>query len=604
MASGPDAFCETAPDGGSVGQLDRDGSTGYHSLRGAITALMIVLICGCGTEPQRPAVMMYDSAGVRVVAVDADLVGAVIAVEEQPELIVGDGVGRSGLVLHGVADVLLLEDGVLLIAEQSTQQVVQVRLASDGVRRHGGRGDGPLEFRGLSSLHDLGEGRFGAWDSRRQRLVQLDTAGTGSETPTRASLHGVSSARLHMTGTPIAFLLTSAPMPNTPTNGPVRENGYLLRTDGPLGDGVRVDTVSVLPGASMFVTPELVGGVLFGPLSLTASALDGVWHGDTERQEVVQRAVSADVVSLVRWTRSRSRSLTEARKAEFWERLTEAASDEETAAIPELRKKMLFADSIPAFGSLVVSMSGDVWIGDYGGPEYQLLDLPEPATNWLVVRPETGAAARAATPRGFRPLRIGVDYLLGVHVDDLGRQTVRLHRYGRVDDPMPLASGPWVRASGPSADRDNLAGSLSGARSPNACYPPGPLVAGGLVRGIPKAHTVEAAAAVDDPARVRSFDGAPSSYVAAWISNASGERMGEPALWVIEGGAGREHDRRAKSYYPLNDAAAALTAARIESDGERRRPITDARALRVPYREDHPSALAALHCLMGSGGRP
>lgn len=334
--------------------------------------------------------------------------------------------GTSDLVLHGVVDVLLLADGVLLIAEQSTQQVVQVRLTSGGLRRHGRKGDGPLEFQALSSLHDLGDGRFGAWDSQRQRIVEFDTTGRGLEGTSFAHLTGSYSAGLHTTAAQVRYVTVGGAMPDAPTGSPIRDRIHLLRSSAAISS---LDTVAVLPGASIVMTPQMVGRVLFGPLGLTAGAPNGVWLGDTDRPEVNLLSEIGEVAAVVRWRSAVPRALTQARKDAFWRLLAEGLPHEQASMLDEMRSVMVFADSVPSFGSIVSSDDGSIWIGGYSAPEYEMLQLPGPPITWLVVHPASGRVGRAQTPSGLQPLRIGDNYLLGVHVDDLGRETVRLHRY-------------------------------------------------------------------------------------------------------------------------------------------------------------------------------
>jgi hypothetical protein len=123
---------------------------------------------------------------------------------------------------------------------------------------------------------------------------------------------------------------------------------------------------------------------------------------------------------------------------------------------------------------------------------------------------------------------------------------------------------------------------------------------------LPDGWTVERAVVQDAADRTREHDGAPVSFVAAWVRDAAGAyATTEPALYVWEGGTAPRHEALPKSHYLLNDAAAVITRD-TTGRGDRadmRRALPDARALRQPYSEDEPAARAAVACLT-DGGQP
>jgi hypothetical protein len=96
-----------------------------------------------------------------------------------------------------------------------------------------------------------------------------------------------------------------------------------------------------------------------------------------------------------------------------------------------------FADSIPAFAELLASPS-HVWIRSTVDPEVELLDLPTPPQEWLVVDYRTGASRRMIMPARFTLWYATANYVLGVHRDALGIETVR--RYRLAHDPLTVSS--------------------------------------------------------------------------------------------------------------------------------------------------------------------
>jgi hypothetical protein len=139
----------------------------------------------------------------------------------------------------------------------------------------------------------------------------------------------------------------------------------------------------------------------------------------------------------------------------------------------------------------------------------------------------------------------------------------------------------------------------SSAAAGDPCPPLEPDAARTLQMLLPDEWRIERAA-VRDAERTRESDGAPVSFIAAWILDAGGARAtDEPAIYVWEGGMLREHEEVPKAHYVLNDAAAQVTYD-TSGSGQRadvRRATRDARTLREPYSPDDPAAVAAAACL-------
>lgn len=148
--------------------------------------------------------------------------------------------------------------------------------------------------------------------------------------------------------------------------------------------------------------------------------------------------------------------------------------------------------------------------------------------------------------------------------------------------------------------RSNADRLAAAPEQPDQCRPLDSSSVATLQLYLPSGWTFGRTAVTDSPDRTRDTDGAPVSFVAAWVLDADGRRAtDEPALFVWEGGTSRRHDELPKSHYVLNDAAARV--ARHDADAgagaDVRRAVTDARTLAQPYSDTDPTALAAVACL-------
>jgi hypothetical protein len=389
-----------------------------HLGRALVRVLAGGLLAGCGQTDAAPLVARRDSAGVRIVELDADRLPPLFAVDPGAAWVLGGEGVSDALVFHEIMDAEPLGEDVVVIAEASTQQVIRVDLASGEIRRFGGVGDGPEEFRGLTQVYDAGGGRIGAFDRVRNRYVEIDADGRFVEVVPIPSVNQLGSNYLERAGTGVLYLaaVTSFPVDSAP--GARRGEGAILRL------GAKVDTVTTIPGNSVFFEQDAMGGVIFGATTVVAPAPAGLWVGDTDKPQAVLWEDDS-VRAIVRWTSNGSRQVTEARREEFWRRLEEGVPPDQRPLLEDARRTMHFADTIPAFGDLRTAPYGGLWIGGYVPPEPLLLQQPPPAQTWMIVDVAGESAGTATTPEGFRVLHVDDDFVLGVHMDELGVETLR-----------------------------------------------------------------------------------------------------------------------------------------------------------------------------------
>lgn len=383
--------------------------------------VFLALSCGplvaCGEGRASPAFAARDSAGIRIIELDEASLPALFTVADEPAWVLG-GEDAGDLAFHEILDATAIGNDIVVIAEASTQQVIRVDLASGEVRRFGRAGDGPEEFRGLAQVYDAGNGRIGAFDRTRNRYVEIDANGRFVEVVPTPAVNQLGTNYLERAGTGVFFLAAVTTFPVDATPGRHRGQGALLRL------GSRVDTLTTIPGNTVFFEQDAMGGVVFGATTVVAPAASGLWVGDTDSPEVVLWG-DGGIQTIVRWRSNRSRVVTESRREEFWRALEEGVPQEQKPMLDELRRLMYFADTIPAFGDLRTAPYGDLWIGGYVPPEPTLLEQAPPAQSWIIVDVDGGSAGTTTTPEGFRVLHVAEDFVLGVHMDELGIETVR-----------------------------------------------------------------------------------------------------------------------------------------------------------------------------------
>lgn len=406
------------------GQAPRPAWRVRSSLAGALVLAMAAVAAGCDAshDASLPPVAVTDSLGTEILTFDRDLLPSSVRIPDEPVLVVGEGseAGAAGLPLHHVGDALLLTERLLFIIEAGTQEIIRVDLATNGIQRFGGRGDGPAEFRAMRSLHPLEGPGLGVLDSGRRRFVTFDTEGRLLEAEGLAGPESVGGTLTLLKDGEGAFYTAWAPHFASGYSEFFRGEGSLVRLGTPL------DTLTTVLGVTTFVGGGVMGSVFFGPSTVFAAGARGVWVGDTSEPSVELWEAPGRPSWIVRWRSAESRHVSEAHREKFLERIAARGEGASEAEIAEVRRVLRFAPEMPAFGDLVAGDDGRLWIGSYLAPDIEWADQPE--QEWVVVELAGPAAWRVTTPPGFRLLRAGEGLILGVRHDPLGVQSVRGYR--------------------------------------------------------------------------------------------------------------------------------------------------------------------------------
>jgi len=104
---------------------------------------------------------------------------------------------------------------------------------------------------------------------------------------------------------------------------------------------------------------------------------------------------------------------------------------------PEALRNFPEAEALPVLWALLVDPEGFLWVRPYDPFVHSLVLGGHPAGrggpggSWLLVAPDGAEVGTIEVPDGFEPRSVGRDVVVGVHVDELGVETVRVHRLRR-----------------------------------------------------------------------------------------------------------------------------------------------------------------------------
>lgn len=377
---------------------------------------------GCPSDTSTESVVT-DSAGVRTISVRWDT-APILPVDTTRVLVIGGGGEYEGTDFYKVRGIAALGDSTLFVVDGGAQQVVRIDLTTRTTTRIGRRGDGPFEFRGLTTLIPTASGNMYVVDAHRRRIVEFSTSGdliAAHGLPREAQAPGHLHVALAGPATIDGVYVGVVPAFTGLADGHVhRAYGALVRFAEP------ADTLTRFLGPSEFMSASAAGAVMFGASTLISGSADGAWIGDTATPMVERWAPPAGLMTRVLWTTRRTRKLTPQRLEQFWRTVEGNLAKRDVAVLAEMKQIITFADSIPAFGSLVAGPRA-IWIADQHPPEAQYFDEPVGTQEWLVVDWQTGDSYRVVAPTGFELRLVTSTHLVGVHRDGLGVETVRLY---------------------------------------------------------------------------------------------------------------------------------------------------------------------------------
>jgi len=389
-----------------------------------VLLLAFASLTACATDaPERRGPVVRDSAGIRIVENTAPLwqPGQEWRLSPEPTVVIGGGDTEEDQLFRVVA-ALRLSDGRIVVANGGTNEIRFYGPGGAFLSASGGEGEGPGEFRRLSAVRRLRGDSLFAQDARLFRSSVFDGQGRFVRTVQPQASRGRSTIDIvfddgMMLGSGIVrFNVADVKL------GLFRMAFTFYRFDGA---GDLVDTLGAYPGFEIYVVPSQ-GGVpstYAHPISRATYFQflpDGYYVADNDTYEVQKYAPDGKLQQIVR-------RLTVPVQVEpqHMETLRERAlavitDDDRRRRMEQVYRDMPLPETFPAYGGIVVSVEGDLWVREY--------DLPGNETNnWSVFDAEGTLQGTLGLPPRFQPLDIGPDYILGLWRDADDVEQVRLY---------------------------------------------------------------------------------------------------------------------------------------------------------------------------------
>ncbi|MDE2795310.1 MAG: hypothetical protein OXL34_10870 [Gemmatimonadota bacterium] len=378
-----------------------------------------LLLASCVSPDNPSSTAVRDSAGVLIAESPLEASGDEWRLELPPALQIGRSVGgNNGPDLFGhIMQVIRLSSGDIAVAEGMAGEI---RVFDDGgghLRTFGRRGEGPGEFTNLWTIAELPGDTIVAFDSWG-KASYFTSSGTFIRSFLIPRLPGASAPQL--TG----WLDDGTLLINALTRSPSRDmrerSTYFLYAVG--RDGEVLGTLGEFAGQQLGRNGHALA---FSGRAEFAADGNLAWYGHSSRFELVGHDLSGSVRRIVRVDRV-PRAVTQAEIDESRAVVEKSLQGMSGPAVDRIRATE-FASTHPVHGRILSDEAGNLWVERYRS---DLLEESGPR-EWDIFDDEGRLIGYLATPGNFRITWISEQFVLGVHSDSLGVQTVRMDRLDR-----------------------------------------------------------------------------------------------------------------------------------------------------------------------------
>lgn len=390
-----------------------------HRVISLTTASAVSLSCAPAGDSSQTAVVR-DSAGVLVAENPSDAAGREWTLPSPPVLEIGrsegDGVGSD--LFGAIAHAIRLSNGQIAVADRHAQEIRVFDAAGGHVLTFGRPGEGPGEFTTLWSIAELAGDTIAAIDPFGGRVSLFSAAGVFVRSFPIPRLPGASAPNV------VGWLADGSLLIESLTRSPSRDTRdqsthilYAVDRDGEI-----LGTLGEFPGS-----PLGRNGLALGFASRAEFAAGGslAWVGQSGRFELVGYDRTGAVRRIFRLDRE-PRAVTQ---PEIDEAQAAVERSLQGASGPAVERILATepASHHPVHGTLLADKAGNLWVERYRS---HLLENSGPQ-EWDIFDAEGRLVGYLSTSSDFEITDIDADFVLGFHTDELGVQTVRMHRLVR-----------------------------------------------------------------------------------------------------------------------------------------------------------------------------
>ncbi len=382
--------------------------------------ISILLAAACGGRDAQDTYDVRDSAGITI---HENLAGqwseaTAWTLSSDPVLTIGTLDGPEEYQLFRVRAAVRIGTGDIVVANGGTSELRFYDSNGAHLRTVGREGGGPGEFKGMGGAWRLGNDSIVVSDFGNARLAVFDSHGELGRTFRLDQVPDAGRAVPVSVFADGSFLLSAiARPPGEPQQGLRRDSILYVRQSA---TGELLEELVKRPGRERLIA-QLEGNRIaimsapYGPTPSAAAAGARWFYGFGKRYEIEVYAVDGTLTHLYRRAKE-NRPIT----AEIAEAYRERMSGSNMPpAFARLRAGMGLPETMPAFGRIVTSDNGGLWVQNY--------TLPDEQPSWAVFRDDGRYLGDVDTPMSARVLHIGDDFVLVSWEDELEVEYVQMY---------------------------------------------------------------------------------------------------------------------------------------------------------------------------------
>ena len=385
-----------------------------------LTAAPLLLNACASPDDSSRSAIVRDSAGVRIAENSSGASGERWRLQLPAVLQIGRGEGKGdGPDLFGsVRRAIRLVNGDVAVADELALEI-RVFDEDGGHRRtFGRRGEGPGEFTNLTLIGELAGDTIAVIDNLGERVSLFTSAGAFARSFPLPRLPGASAPNA------IGWLEDGTLMIQTSSRSPSRDTRaqstilvYAVDRHGQI-----LGTLGEFPNTRLGRNGYGLG---FGSRAQLAVGGGLVWYGHSGDFALFAYDRMGSARRIVRLDRT-PKPVTEEEIAESKAKVEEGLRGRSGPAVRRILDTE-FASEHPLHGRILADEGGGLWVERYrsdliedGGPR-----------EWDVFDAEGRLAGHLTTPENLRISDIGREFVLAIHSDSLGVNTVRMYRLDR-----------------------------------------------------------------------------------------------------------------------------------------------------------------------------
>ena len=323
---------------------------------------------------------------------------------------------------HQVRTPFLLPDGGVGVPLASDATIRLFDVSGTFVRSIGSMGEGPGEFASIATAWAHGD-TVGVFDDRLQRVTRFPGMGapeivTLEGRPAQFALEGWSGDGWVLGGF---------------EPGPPRGRGSVgVRYHSP--DGGLLDRIGELPDRRRYEIPGATVPDPLAPRAIVRAHGTRVYLGETSTPEITVVDVASGARHRFSWEVEPADPVNAA--GLLRDTLRVVLAEHEWSWVETALDVRDPDDSMSVFWDFLVDEEGFIWVRPFELMEHAVhlarREGPGAGGEWLVFSPEGDRVGTMKVPGEIEPVRITTDAVVGIRRDELGVESVRVHRLERV----------------------------------------------------------------------------------------------------------------------------------------------------------------------------